>query len=265
MKTVLFLTMVVMNNCLNPSHKLFSRTAKSKRRGMALIKFGGGVADARGSVGGTVFSRNRFGAYTRNRTIPVNPGTSPQTKIRSIMSVCRNAWFSTLTAAQRTAWDTYAAGVAMTNRIGEVIHLTGWNHFVRSASSLLYADESIVAAGPTDLSLPEQDETIAVTPSEATGLLSIAYDDTQTWCDEDGAHMLIFVSRGKNPTVNFFKGPYRYAGKISGDSVAPPVSPQTVTSPFALTEGQRVFVQCRIVRADGRISEPFRSFAAVGA
>lgn len=243
---------------------IFCKNA-AKRKGMALIKLGGGVADIRGSIGGTVFSRGRYGAIARNRTIPVDPASSKQVKIRSIASVVRNAWFSTLTAAQRAAWDTYAAGVQMTNRLGETINLTGWNHFCRSNMSVLYNDLTLIANGPTTLALPEKDESIAVSASAATQLLSISFDEDSAWVDEDDAYLLVYASKGQNPTKNFFKGPFELAGKIAGDATTAPTSPQTITAPSTLTSGQRVFVQCRILRADGRLSEPFRAYGSVGA
>lgn len=259
MKTLILGTMLVLNNIVNPGHKLFSKQAKGKRRGMALIKLGGGVADIRGSIGGTVYSRNRYGAYARNRTIPVDPSSTAQQKIRSVMGSVKASWFETLTVAQRAAWEVYAANVAMTNRIGETMHLTGWNHFSRSASALLYNDMDIVAAGPTEFSLAEQDATLAIVVSEAAQTIAVTFDDTEDWCDEDGAALLIYASKPQSPTINFFKGPYLTAGKIEGDSVAPPTTGDTVAVPFACVEGQRIFVQCRIVRADGRLSEPFRT------
>lgn len=265
MKAVLLTTMLIMNNVLNPARKVFFKDGNRKRKGMALVKLGGGVADIRGSIGGTTFSRTRYGAIARNRTIPVDPGSAAQTKIRSIASTVRNAWFNTLTAAQRTAWDTYAAGVQMTNRLGEVVNLTGWNHFCRSNMALLYNDKSLVAAGPTELSLPAQDPALAVSGSAASGDLTITFDDTMAWCDEDDAHMIIYCSRGQNTTVNFFKGPYLVAGTIDGDSVTPPTSTETVASPYTLINGQKVFIMARIVRADGRLSEPFRVSGSVGA
>lgn len=233
--------------------------------GMALIKLGGGVADVRGSIGGTVFSKNRYGSYARNRTIPVDPGSTKQTKIRAVMGQVRDAWFNTLTTAQRAAWAVYAANVPVTNRIGETINLTGWNMFARTASCLLYNDESIVADAPTDFSLAEQDSTLAITVSEATQQVSVAFDDTMDWVDEDDAHLLVYVSRPQNPTVNYFKGPYQIAGSVDGDSTTAPTSPATIALPFAAVSGQKIFAQCRIVRADGRLSEPFRVNCTAGA
>jgi len=232
---------------------------------MALIKLGGGVADIRGSIGGTVFSRNRYGSYTRNRTIPVNPGSTAQTKIRSVMGQIRNAWFNTLTSAQRTDWATYAGNVEVQNRLGESITLTGWNMFTRTNAALLYNDLDMVAAAPTEFSLAETDSTITVTASEADQELSVAFDDEMEWCDETGSHLLVYVSRPQNPTVNFFKGPYMIAGTIDGDDTTAPSSPETIALPFAAVEGQKLFVQFRIVRADGRLSAPFRGDCTVAA
>jgi len=225
---------------------------------MALIKLGGGVADIRGSIGGTVFSKNRYGSYSRNRTIPVNPGSAKQTKIRSTMGQIRNAWFGVLTPAQRAAWAVYAANVEVLNRLGESIKLTGWNMFARTNANLLYNDEAIVAAAPTEFSLAEADSTLAITISAAQQQISVAFDEEMDWCDEVGSHLILYASRPQNPTVNYFKGPYQVAGKISGDAETPPESPVTMAVPFAVVEGQKVFAQARIVRADGRLSEPFR-------
>lgn len=257
--------MLVMNNLCNPGHKLFTKQSRAKRKGMALIKLGGGVADIRGSIGGTVFSKNRYGSYARNRTIPVDPGSTAQTKIRAVMGQVRDAWFNTLTTAQRAAWATYAANVQVQNRLGESITLTGWNMFSRTNACLVYNDYDIVAAAPTEFSLGEQDGTLAITISEATQLISVAFDDGMDWLDEDDAALIIYASRPQNATVNFFKGPYKIAGTIEGDSVTPPTTPTTMAVPFACVEGQKVFAMARIVRADGRLSEPFRVNCTVAA
>lgn len=258
MKSIVLAVMMTMNNLVNPAHRLFSRSANRKRRGMALIKFGVGISDARGSVGGTVFSRNKSGAYMRNRTVPTDPGTTPQTKIRACMGQVRNAWFHVLTDAQRAAWAVYATNTPLTNRLGDSFNATGWNMFARAAVMALYNDLDIIADAPTDFSLAEQDATLTITVSEATQLISVAFDDTMDWLDEDDAYLVVYASRPQNETVNYFKGPYLIAGKIAGDSVTPPTTPTTMALPFAAVEGNKIFAQCRIMRADGRVSQPFR-------
>lgn len=264
MSKLLFLTMVIMNNVCNPAHKLLTKQNRAKRKGMALIKFGGGVVGMSGSIAGNTYARNRYGSYARARTKPVNPNSAAQQAIRSTMSTARDAWFNTLTAAQRTAWAVYAANVSVKNRLGEDIYLTGFNMFIRSAMSALYNGLTITAAGPSVYALAEQDESVAVTTTSGTNAVSVAYNDALDWCDEDNAALLVYESKPQNPTVNFFAGPYKLLGKVEGDSTTPPTSPEAFTSNNTLTAGQKVFYQFRILRGDGRLSDPFRTVSVVG-
>lgn len=221
---------------------------------MALVKFGGGIVQMLGSIGGTVFARNSSGNYARAKTMPINPDTIYQQNARSAITVLVERWRETLTDSQRAAWATYAAAVAMTNRLGEVIHLSGFNHYIRSNALLAQDGQTIVDAGPTELAIPAMDPTFAVTGSEATQLISIAFDDTFEWLDEDGGFMWVSQGVPQNITRNFFAGPYRFMDSIDGDSVTPPTTPDTMTAPFALVEGQKVWCRARIQRADGRLS-----------
>lgn len=232
---------------------------------MALVKYGAGIVEMAGSIAGTVFARNRSGNYARAKTKPTNPSTARQQAIRSAIALLTVAWSETLDAAERTAWGLYAAGVAMKNRLGEVTFLTGFNHFIRSNSVRLQHSLALIEAGPTVLELPEQDETFAATISEATQLVSVAFDNANPWANEAGGHMLIYMGSPQNAQRNFFAGPYRLAGKIAGATPTPPTTPKTFACPFVATEGQRIWIQARIQRADGRLSEPFRGSCLVGA
>jgi len=221
---------------------------------MALVKFGGGIVQMLGSLGGTVFARNSSGNYARAKTMPVNPDTIYQQNARSAITVLVERWRETLTDAQRAAWATYAAAVAMTNRLGEVIHLSGFNHYVRSNALLAQDGQTIIDAGPTELAIPAMDPAFAVSASVATQLISVVFDDTFEWLDEDGGFMWVSQGVPQNATRNFFAGPYRFMDSIDGDSVTPPTTPETMTAPFALVLGQKVWCKARIQRADGRLS-----------
>jgi len=226
---------------------------------MALVKFGGGIVQMTGSIAGTTFARNKSGNYARAKTKPVNPNTALQQTIRAAMSSLTTRWSQVLTGAQRTAWGLYASSVSMTNRLGEAINLTGMNHYIRSNSILHQNTIAPVDAGPTIFELPEQDAAFAVSISEATQLVSVVFDDTMPWLDEDDAYMILYQGSPQNPQRNFFAGPWRLLGTIAGDSVTPPTTPTTIACSFVATEGQRVWVYGRIARADGRLSEPFRA------
>lgn len=224
---------------------------------MSLVKYGGGVVQMSGSIAGNTFARNRFGNYVRSRTVPVNPNTARQTQVRSIVSQLAQHWNVALSSAERTAWATYAGAVSMLNRLGETVNLTGFNHFIRSNAALLLMGQAIVEAGPTALSLPEKDPTIAVSFDESSKKISVAFDTGLPWLDETGAFLMVEMGQPVLATRNFFGGPWRYAGKVSGNVGVPPTSPQLIDPPFTIIAGQKIFCYFRVVRADGRISEPF--------
>jgi len=189
---------------------------------MALIRFGGGIVQMLGSIGGTTFARNASGNYARARTTPAN-------------------------------------------RLGESITLSGFNHYIRSNALLAKLGLTIVDAGPTVLAIPAMDPTFAITASEATDEISVAFDDTLEWLDEDGGYM--FVSQGvpQNATRNFFAGPYRHMASIDGDSVTPPTTPDAQASVFTLIETQKVWCEARILRADGRLSNKMLASCIIAA
>lgn len=230
---------------------------------MALIKFGGGIVDARGSVAGNVFSRNRFGAYLRSRVVPVNPNSSLQQTVRAAVQTVTQRWKDVLTDAQRAAWAAYAAAIPWINKLGETQYLTGFNMYVRTNTFLTQIGGTLVDDGPSTLSLATGDAAFAVSASEATQLISVTFDETLAWLDEDDAYMAVYCGSPVNPTRNFFAGPWRYAGKLAGDGVTPLTSPQTMTAPFQVAEGQKIWCRARIVRADGRLSQYFRGNADV--
>lgn len=225
---------------------------------MALVRFGAGIVQMSGSIAGTTFARNASGNYARSRTKPVNPASAPQEQIRAVVAYLTDRWLETVTTSQRAAWGDYALAVAMKNRLGESIHLSGFNHYIRSNSAIIYAGATVVDAAPIELSLPDQDTTISFTASEATQNLSVTFDASAAWAAEVGGYMFIRMGRPQNPTRNFFAGPYLYADKIDG-AVLPPTSPATITAPTTISAGHRLWIAARIARADGRISEIFHA------
>lgn len=230
---------------------------------MALLKLGPAVSGISGSIGGTTFARNRYGAYARARTKPVNPNSTRQAAVRTIMSYCRTAWYSTLTAVQRTQWALYANNVPMINRLGETINLSGYNQFCRSAAALQNAGLDIVAPGPTEFALPEQDASLAVAGDESTQMLAVTFDNTLAWAHETGSSLLLYQGAPQDVTRNFFNGPWRYMGKVAGNDTTPPTSPSSIAAVFPIASGQKVWLKARVLRADGRLSGFFRCSGSV--
>lgn len=230
---------------------------------MALVKFGGGVVDARGSIGGTTFSKNRYGQYMRARTTPVNPDTDRQGEVRTAVQFLAPYWSSTLTAAQRAAWEVYAAAITRTNKLGEQIKLTGYNHFMRCNIIRVQNDELPLGNGPVVLLLPPGDPAFAVVVDEAGQQISVTYNDAFDWCTSTFGVLYVSMSIPHAGGVSYIGGPYRIAGHINGVDPGGVASPQVMDVPFPVAEGQVVKCVARIGENDGRLSDPFQDIVDV--
>jgi len=230
---------------------------------MALVQYGGGVLDTRGSIGGQVHSRNRYGNYIRARTTPVNPQSSRQNKIRACIQSLAQYWSSTLLQAERDAWEVYADAIVRQNKLGGQIKLTGFNHFIRSNSIRLQSDDSVIEPGPTLLTLPGADPIFVCEVDETGQEISVTFDPLLAWNIIDDGEMYVFMSEPKAVGTNFIGGPWRLAGAIDGDTASPPTSPQILSVPYPVAEGQAVVCRARISEADGRLSDYFQHASAV--
>jgi hypothetical protein len=218
------------------------------------MKFTGTIGSGySGSLGGVVASTNRFGSYFRTRAIPVNPQTSFQQTVRSTFATLASRWTDVLTAAQRSAWSTYALNAGT--------GLTGLNQYVAcnsvrrqttpvDATPLAYVDDA-----PTTFSLasltPPLISPAAGTPADVT----VAFTNTDQWATEVGGALFVSISRQYSPSINFFKGPFQVAHRLEG-AVVPPTSPAIVSAAFDGATGNKMTARFVACLADGRISAP---------
>lgn len=220
------------------------------------------AATASGSIGGATASRNRGGQYFRRRAIPVNPSTVQQQQVRGIFASLNAAWNSTLTALQRSAWDTYALNTSVVDSLGNPVNAGGKGMYIRGNVPRLLAGFTVVNNGPTVFGLPALTAPVLTGIVASTRVVSFTFTNSDSWATVVGGGLLVFVSRPQNPSINSFGGPFQYAGRILG-AASPPTSPGTVTGPFALTTGQKQFVRFVAVDAAGRLSGEFvQSFLA---
>lgn len=214
--------------------------------------------DLSGSVGGITASHNRGGTYFRNRAIPTNPNTVFQTAVRGAVSQLSTAWGDDLSQAQRDGWEAYGAAVGVQNRIGETIFLTGQQMYIRSNVPAIQAEEARQDTAPTTLNLGSFSDPSITSITASSSTLLLAFTPGDDWVNEDNSNLHLFVSRGHSATRLYPNVSMRFAGLINGNLSTPPTSPGSFTIPFVVAAGQRVFVQGRILRADGRLSTLFR-------
>jgi hypothetical protein len=224
-------------------------------QGALIMKFKGDFLGApSGSVGGLVFSHNRYGYYCRKKVIPTNPNTSLQQAVRAIFGQLAAAWSNTLTASQRAAWELYAANVPVLNNLGDPQTLSGNAMYIRCNTPRLQAGLTAMSDGPTIFTL---DEFTApnFTLDGAGAQIEVSFTNTDDWANEVGGAMLVWQGKPQGIGRTFFKGPFRYAGKIAGAAVAPESPVDIATPPFTLNADNLGWIKVATVRADGRISQ----------
>jgi hypothetical protein len=209
-------------------------------------------AQASGSVAGLTFSHNRGGQYTRARTTPTDPATARQVAVRAAMTSLTARWVEVLTPVQRDAWANYAANVEMTNRLGDAVFLTGQQHYLRSNLPRVQVLIAPVDAAPNefDLGLFTPPTFTATSPDD----LSVTYDNADDWAGETGSYLFFYSSIQQNPSINYFAGPYRYAGNVAGVTGTPPTPPAALTSTTLFSADNLIFARARVSRLDGRLS-----------
>jgi hypothetical protein len=226
------------------------------------------AAQPSGSLGGIVFSHNRGGSYTRIRSIPTNPNTPFQQTVRSAMAALSAMWSGVLTQTQRDSWDSYALATPLINRVGDPINVGGLGMFQRTNVLVLQtaaAGGVVLLTAPTIFNLGEFSEPSVQAISEATQQMVLNFNTADPWVGETDSNMLVFISRPQNPSIQYFKGPYRFAGSIDGDATTPPTSPATINVTFPVLEDQKIFYRVRVIRSDGRVSAEFFDNHDVGA
>lgn len=170
------------------------------------------MTSASGSIGGTTFSHNRFGLYTRARRVPVNPNSSFQQDARSAFSTQAAAWRA-LTALERAGWDAYAASSPTTGSLGDTIHLSGFQWFVATNSLNDRLAASVITTAPlTPGRIALGTPTVVIDAS--AGTVAVSGGDGAA----DGGNVGVFLGDAQSAGVTFFNGPYqlRAVGSPSG-------------------------------------------------
>lgn len=106
------------------------------------------LSDARASVGGATFSKNRGGNYIRAKVAPVQPRTVAQQNARSNLATLSGMWKS-LSASQIAGWNALASGITLKDSLGTSYKPTGNQLFVGNNRNLSDAAQTVISAPPS--------------------------------------------------------------------------------------------------------------------
>lgn len=209
-----------------------------------------------GSVGGLTASRNRGGAYFKEKPLPVNPNTAQQVEVRNSMRNALYTYRNDLTDAQLAAWAVYAENTPVTDKIGQTTLNSALNMFVRANVPRKQIGLQAVKDAPTIYDLGSFKEVQVQAATIATLGMIVNVPGNSTWNEQDDSALSLYVSRPYNATKTSFNGSYQFAGILEGESATPPSQKNFQNVPFSGTwvTGNRVFWKVNISWGDGRYS-----------
>lgn len=230
---------------------------------MALVQFSGSVSDIRGSIGGMTFSRNRGGAYIRNRTTPVNPSSQRQVDARSQFSAAMAVWAHVLTDYQRMTWTDYASEVPYQNSLGQQRYLSGQQRFIQAYTTVANAGGTVSSTYTASNDYTEAPSPIPpglmFTFEGPMGRTVVVNQAVSAPGVKIGDKLHIHLGPLMSQSRFYFKGPYRFVGALTaeavnvfptGDDFELPYSGEpNLTSPFSMLP-----IMIQVVTADNRLS-----------
>lgn len=208
-----------------------------------------------GSLAGQTASRNRFGQYLRNRSIPVNPNSTQQGVVRSRLSVNAAAWRA-LTNAQRAGWSDLGLSMARTDSLGQSYTLTGFQAYCSVNNNLSACGTSNVSDAP-GLSTPSGLLTATITLTAAA--FSVAYTATPL---ATGVKLMTFVSPQRSAGRSF-EGDFRLLAVSAAAAATPANIYAAYVAKFGVPiVGNRIFLSL-VTSVNGFQSGPLVTSAVV--
>ena len=227
---------------------------------MALIKFGMVVSDARGKLGGQVFSKNRQGSYVRTKVTPVNAQTPFQQAVRDRLASFSAQWRA-LSEAQRNAWNAAAPAFEGTNVFGDTVAPTGKNLFTRLNMNLVNIGNPPITEPPT----PAEVNTAGIQGVTAMASGSIVLVTLSN--EVTGSGVIVSGTAPLSAGINFFKNRVRQIdslGVIPGTELDE--SAQWSNKFGELIAGQKLAFKLVFVNATtGQASPPVFGSTIIGA
>lgn len=210
-------------------------------------------AQASGSLAGCTFSHNRGGQYVRNRSIPTNPNTPYQQAVRNYLKTLAAAWPAN---PDPTGWKAYADNVLRPGALGDPRRLTALNWYIAINTLRLQAGLTVAETAPIVFSMATLAGTTKVLPTTTAPDFDVQFDNTDAWANTTGGALAVFLSPPLSTARLFHKSPYRFLGRILGNTTTPPTSPATFTGAYPYTAICNVAWRIVAINADGRISSP---------
>lgn len=205
------------------------------------LKLSALVSEVRGKLNGSVASRNRAGAYLRNKVTPVNPNTSFQATVRARLAARAQAWKG-LTEAQRDAWNSAVSDFAKTDVFGDLQNPSGFNLYCGINNNLVNIGESVLTTPPVPAAIANF---TSFTMAAATGLQTL----TLTFAPAIAAteKVLLFATPALSPGKNFVNSEFRQIDVLVNGDTSPHSAETEYIARLGAIGAQGLKITCKMV------------------
>lgn len=218
------------------------------------------MTDARGKLGGQVFTKSREGATVRTKVTPVNRRSPAQMAVRNALGALSRAW-SYDPAVDREAWKSAAESVTRKNIFGDSYSLTGKSYFQS-------ANQNRALIGLPQINTPGE---FTELPTMQIANFSIGYNNFSANLEVQltggvPADVIIVVSATRQNSLgrNNFSGQYRmftFQGGIAGSNTISGMS--TYEAIFGTVQAdRRVAIEVWLIHKATGLASPKQVFIA---
>jgi len=229
---------------------------------MAKVKFGIGPADIRGKINGSVFARNRGGAYVRTKVTPLNPQSTRQVAARNLLTSLAQG-FRALSQEQITAWNEAVTQWQTTDVFGDLVSPTGLALYVRLNSNISNGADSLISTPPAPTGAAALTE-VTLSASVTGDVFELAFAPGTVPSDHT---MYVESTSMLSPGINNANSKFRFIEILGATSASPADLFASQTAKFgAIVAGQKVYVRAKLINiVTGEVSLALKASAIVAA
>jgi hypothetical protein len=215
---------------------------------MAKIKLSAIMSEIRGKLNGSVFSKNRGGAYIRNKVTPSNPQTQSQMNVRGIFAGIASAW-STLTEDNRLSFNSKVSQYAKTDIFGDLRNPSGKALYQRLNQNLTISNQGMISNCPDSKDVPFGNLISAVCD------LSEPFFNAESLGALTGNQVVIWATPGLSQGTTFVKNKLRQVAVFTGDDATNYDFITDYVAKFGTpVAGANIYVGMRVINENGQAS-----------
>lgn len=214
---------------------------------MALVMYGNGIVDARGSVGGTTLSRSKAGPHMKTKISGTQPPSSTRSVRQSIFALVARRWSVTLTGAQRAAWNQFALITPSSNVFGQTKYLSGFQWFCKCNINNVTGAGGFINTPPVFPTTDGATSLLLTAAHGAGGTISLSYTTAG-----GGAlgEIGIYVTRPLSPGLSYVNSQMRFLGFFNPGGLTFTFSTEYKAQISQLTNYQGKQIFCMITGYD---------------